>query len=998
MSTPLPPVKRLGPYELVGALGAGGMGEVWLARDTRLQRQVALKLLPSRLSADPERMAAFRNEALALAALNHPNIATIHGLEELPGGPLVLVLELVEGESLAKRLERGELTVEAALQLASQVALALEVAHERGIVHRDLKPANIMIGPRGLVKVLDFGLAKRTHGLTQEAPAGQAIPEAAAGASLTGPVAGTPGYMSPEQVLAGTQGPRTDLFAFGCVLYECLSGARAFPADDPYVAMAQVLNDTPDMARLPERTPPAVRAMLEACLQKDADERPGEARTVRIALEEALGIRRASALREGETVQTPHNLPAAATSFVGRDSTLAECTRALAETRLLTLTGMGGSGKTRVALQLAEQHLHVFVDGIWFVDVAPLTDANRLVESLAAAAGIREEAGHTLLERVRTAFMTRRSLIVFDNAETHPGACLALASELLAHGTSMKVLVTSREPLGAAGETIYTVPALAVPGTGVRTAAAAEQSEAVRLFYERARAASQDFQLNDGNAGAVAEICRRLDGIPLALELAAARVRLLGVDQIRARLGDRFKLLTRSGSGAPSRQQTVLAVIQWSWDHLLEPEQDLMRRLAVFTGGWTLERATAVCSDHGDEFEVLDLLTRLAERALVVLQRAADGSVRYRYLESVWRFALDRLEPSLEHAAMRERHLEAYVALAEDAEKRMTGSGLAIAVRELDAEEDNLLAALAWCAQAHDGVSLGLRLAAAVYRLWAIEGRFSLGLRALQEALARDHARTPTAERAKALARAAGFALTMGDYVAAEPLLIESLELSRALGDRKGEARALAGLGVATFYQSRLEDALNFGEQSLALYEVLGQERGVAMSQHNLGTLEQALGRTSRAIDHYTAALPLLEAGGDSATEALCRAGLAESLVRSGDHARARGELLRCHTILEQLGSKREIVYMLQSLSFLMHARGRSHDAARLLGASEALRATAAISLTPYEEDETSTLLERLSGELGVAKMAVAKQAGSTLPEDRILTEVKLLLDSVQVD
>ena len=998
MSTSLPPMKRLGPYELVGALGAGGMGEVWLARDTRLQRQVALKLLPSRLSADPEHMAAFRNEALALAALNHPNIATIHGLEEMPGGPLVLVLELVEGESLAKRLERGAQTVEEALQLASQVALALEVAHESGIVHRDLKPANIMIGPRGLVKVLDFGLAKRTHGLTQEAPPKQSIPEAAAGTSLTGPVAGTPGYMSPEQVLAGTQGPRTDLFAFGCVLYECLSGARAFPADDPYVAMAQVLNDTPDLTRLPERTPLPVRELLEACLQKDADQRPGEARTLRLTLEDALGIRRASALREGESVRTPHNLPAAATSFVGRDSTLAECTRALAETRLLTLTGMGGSGKTRVALQLAEQHLDVFVDGIWFVDVAPLTDASRLVESLAAAAGIREEAGHTLLDRVRTAFTTRRALIVLDNAETHPGACMALASELLAHGTNMKVLVTSREPLGAAGEVIYTVPALGVPGTSARSAAAAEKSEAVRLFCERARAASQDFQLNDANAGAVAEICRRLDGIPLALELAAARVRLLGVDQIRARLGDRFKLLTRSGGGAPSRQQTVLAVIQWSWDHLLEPEQDLMRRLAVFTGGWTLERATAVCSDHGDEFEVLDLLTRLAERALVVLQRAADGSVRYRYLESVWRFALEKLEPHLEHAAMRERHLATYVGFAEDAEKRMTGAGLTLAVRELDAEEENVLAALAWCAQAIDGISQGLRLAAAVYRFWALEGRFTLGRRALDEALTRDAARRVTPERAKALTRAAGLALANGDYATAEPYLNESLRLAREMGDRKAEARALAGLGVATMYQGRLGDALSIGEDSLALYEQLGEMRGVAMSHHNLGSIEHMLGRPERAADHFTAALTLLSASGDIATETLCRAALAASWLRLGEHARALAELRSCSELLLGLHSVRETVYVLTVLAELLQMKGRPADSARLLGASETLRTTAGMKLLPGEQTEVDMLLGRLATELGPDAVDSSVRAGALLSSDQSLAEVKTLLNSVKLD
>jgi hypothetical protein len=399
VSTPSIPARRLGPYEIVGQLGAGGMGEVWLARDTRLEREVALKVLPARLTSSPEALAGFRNEALALASLNHPNIATIHGLEEMPGGAVVLVLERVEGESLAQRLARSPFAVDEALQVSAQVAMALEVAHERGVVHRDLKPGNVMIGPRGLVKVLDFGLAKRTYGLTQAGDGShvQQPPVFAASseqpATLSGPIAGTPGYMSPEQVLAGMQDERTDVFAFGCLLYECLSGRRAFASDDPYVAMAQVLNDTPDAAALPERTPPAVRTLLDACLAKDPEVRPRVMRELRYQLEEALGIRRATALREGGAAATPHNLPAPVSSFVGRADTLATCARMLGETRLLTLTGIGGSGKTRIALKLAEDALDTFRDGVWFVDVAPLTEPGRLVEALAAVLEVRDEPG-----------------------------------------------------------------------------------------------------------------------------------------------------------------------------------------------------------------------------------------------------------------------------------------------------------------------------------------------------------------------------------------------------------------------------------------------------------------------------------------------------------------------------------------------------------------------------------------------------------------------------
>ncbi len=1000
----LPALKRLGPYEIQRQLGAGGMGEVWLGRDTRLEREVALKVLPARLTADRDALALFRNEALALASLNHPNIATIHGLEEVPGGTMVLVLELVQGESLAARLARAPLDVETALQIGVQVSQALEAAHERGVVHRDLKPGNIMIGPRGLVKVLDFGLAKRTHGLVHAGPSSAAAapqsPTLAAvapgqSATLSGPTAGTPGYMSPEQVLAGTQDSRTDVFAFGCVLYECLSGRRAFPANDPFVAMAQVLSETPDMSALPERTPPAVRELLEACLTKDAQARPRHMRPLRYILEEALGIRRAAALRDGEAVRTPHNLPAQTTSFVGRDETLAECTRALAATRLLTLTGIGGSGKTRLALRLAETQLDAFPDGVWFVDMAPLTDPERLVEALGAVLGVRDEAGRTLLEGVLAWLKPRRALVLFDNAETHSRHCAALTVQLLHGCAELKLLVTDRGPLGVDGETLFTVPTLGVPAAGVRTAAAANQSEAVRLFRDRARVASSEFELTDANAATVAEICRRLDGIPLALELAAARVRLLGVEQIKARLGDRFKLLTRSSAGAPTRQQTVLAVIQWSWEHLLAPEQDLLRRLAVFTGGWTLERATSVCSDFGDEFEVLDLLTRLAERSLVVLQRAEDGSVRYRFLESVWRFALEQLETHLEHAALRERHLNAFMALAEHEEKAMAGPGLQQALRELLPEEENILAALAWCVQADDGVQRGLRLATSVARFWSVLGRYALGRRAIEDALARDRGSQPTPARALALTRAGGFALVMGDYDAARPHLEESLAYCRAAGDRKGEARALAGLGVAAMWQSRFEEAHRIGKESLTLYRGLGEQRGVAMALHNLGTIEWALHTPEHGRNHLEAALELLREMGDQGTQALCLTGLASSLVRVGDPAGALARLRECMALLESLELAREAVLLLDVLGEWLFATRRPAEAARMLGAAGSARAVLGSPLMQQERVEIERLRSDIAATIGEDETRRSVSAGAALSKEQALAEAKVLLNSV---
>ena len=1004
MTTPPLPARRLGPYEIVGQLGAGGMGEVWLARDTRLEREVALKVLPARLTS-PEALSGFRNEALALASLNHPNIATIHGLEEMPGGSMVLVLERVEGESLGARLARAPFAMDEALQVCAQVATALEVAHERGVVHRDLKPGNVMIGPRGLVKVLDFGLAKRTWGLTNEGGAPGGVAGAAFGgtpagqpATLSGPVAGTPGYMSPEQVLAGTQDERTDVFAFGCLLYECLSGRRAFPADDPFVAMAQVLNDTPDPNVLPERTPPAVRALIEKFLVKDAESRPRSMRDLRHTLEDALGIRRASALREGGAAVTPHNLPAQASSFVGRAETLATCTRMLAASRLLTLTGIGGSGKTRLALKLAEGALETFRDGVWFVDVAPFAEPGRLVEALAAVLEVRDEAGRTLVDGVIAKLAPRQALVMFDNSETQSEACATLVSRLLRDCPQVKVLVTHRESLGVDGETLFTVPTLSVPAAPPRRAADAATSEAVRLFCERARAALPAFELTDANAAAVAEICRRLDGIPLALELAATRVKLLGVEQIRARLDDRFKLLARGAApgGAPSRQQTVLAVIQWSWDHLLPPEQDLLRRLAVFTGGWTLERSTSVCSESGDEFEVLDLLTRLVERSLVVVQHAVSTGTRYRFLESVWRFALEKLAADPEQPRLRERHLETYMLFAEKCEVLMAGPGVHAALGEMKEEEENLLAALAWSANDPQGTERGLRLAASSPRLWTVTGQFTIGLRVASEALARDTERRPTVYRAKLLTRTAGFAVHIGEFDRARVYLEESLAVCREIGDLKGVARALGGLGVVAMSQSRFDDAWTVSEQSLAAYQQLGERRGVAMSLHNLATVEWCAGRGDHGRARFETALGMLRELGDPVTEALCLAALTSALVRVGEPELARLRLREALALLGQLETPREAVFLLEALGEWLVAVGRPADTARMLAAAAAMRGTMNMPFMPHEAQEVGSLAARARQAIGEGEWALQQAAGGQLAATEALAQGNVLTNPVR--
>ena len=1052
--------RRFGHYTLLGKLGAGGMGEVSLARDERLSREVALKMLPRRLGRDAESLLRFRREALTLASLNHPNIAVIHGFEEDESGALALVLERVEGESLAERLKRGPLPMNEALQICVQIAEALEVAHERGIIHRDLKPGNVMLAPRGLVKVLDFGLAHRIIGVTLPAtgaattravqpapdptdtvaieapdrprgpapdqadtvsmparsaapapedagtlaipasgaseesdtvvlppPSGEdaptqaatiATPASGSGAPLTiaGEVTGTPGYMSPEQVRGHEQDQRTDIFAFGCVLFECLSGERAVQGRTLVELLERALDYSVDLAALPERTPAPVRDLLTRCLERDAALRLGEIRTARHMLEEVLGIRRAAALRAGEAAAIPNNLPASVTSFVGRERELADCFRQLEGARWLTLSGMGGSGKTRLARKLAEQSLETFTDGVWFVDLTALKQSERVPESLADAAGIQLEPGVPIMTALARAFSDRRVLVVLDNCEDVLEPVARLGSELLGACPGLKLLATSREPIGAGGEVVVAVAPLGLPGDDAAPdPARLAGSESVRLFVERAGAAKPGFALEQSNAGAIAEICRRLDGIPLAIELAAARVRMLSLDEIRNRLGDRFKLLTAGGRGAPGRHQTLRATLEWSADHLSDDERVLFARLGVFEGAWSLESAVAVAGAGWDEFEVLDALTRLVDRSLVLVTPPVAGETRYRYLETVRHFALERLATG-EEPALRDRHLDHFFAVAEESQTRLAGAEKRHWLDRLDVEHSDLLAAHAWCGADDSQAVKGLRLVAALWGYWSVRGHYAVAGRTLLEALARPGAQARVDARAIALVRAGAYALSRADHDAAFPLIQESLSISRELGDRQGVARSLNALATIAIFTGSLEDARKLGTESLALYRELGRLRGVAHGLHTLGYVALHQGKLDEAHLRYEEALQALAATGDERQIAQTLSDFGCVATRRGEMETARIRFATALRLARGLGARREVAYALEGVAELAAGTGEPTIAAQLLGAAMALRDVLGSPMTAAESAEQLRFLGRLRSGVGEAGFEEHLRAG----------------------
>jgi predicted ATPase len=574
----------------------------------------------------------------------------------------------------------------------------------------------------------------------------------------------------------------------------------------------------------------------------------------------------------------------------------------------------------------------------------------------------------------------RTALVLLDNCEHVLEDAGALVSSLLAACPQLRVLATSREGLGLAEESLHPVLALGVPPRSrTLSADAAGRYDAVQLFVDRARAAVADFTLDDANAGVIAELCRRLDGIPLALELAAARVRVLSPAQIRDRLDDRFKLLTGGQKKALPRHQTLLATLQWSYELLSSEEQALFATLGVFANGWTLEQATTV--HEGDEFEVLDLLTVLAQKSLVAVERDPQGDTHYRLLESVRQFAGDMLKAAGEADARRLRHLHVFRELALAAETQLDGSqGEVAARRRLDRDLDNLLAALAYCAQVPDGGALAVPFAAALHRFWLIGGHVEAGRRALSAALALPGADHDRAAWAHALVRAGGLELLCSDYARARPWIESSLEVSRELGDQKAIARALSALATVALYQADVPAARRIFTESLELYRASGNSRGAALALANLAFVEWCAGEFAAAIPHYEAALAIFGPLKDQRRMAHVLAGLAESQGRTGAIEPAQMHAAAAVGFAVELETPYEGILALEAAASITLASGAAAEAAVLAGAAAAQRDEHSIGLSPLEVARRRELEDRLPELLGAPQAAAARAEGSALP------------------
>ena len=879
----------LGPYEIVAPLGAGGMGEVYRARDSRLGRMVAIKVLPGDLSQNVELRQRLEHEARAVSKLSHPNICTLHDIGHHEGIDY-LVLEFVEGQTLRKLLATGVPAMRDVISIAVHIAEGLAKAHEVGVIHRDLKPENIIVSAEA-VKILDFGLAK--FRLEDEE-----LPDTCATVHTEpGTFSGTPRYMSPEQASGKPLDFRSDQFSLGLVLYELATGKYAFRRSTQAHTLLAIVHEEPKpIASLNPQVPPPFCWIIERCLAKEPEKRYFSTRDL---LRDLIAIRdRLTDLHARRQDARPSNLPVAATAFVGREKELAALKALLLrpEVRLVTVTGPGGIGKSRLAIEGARELADYFAAGMYFVPLAAIRDANKIISSIAQTVGVSEASGQAPMERLKEYFGNSSgspTLLVIDNFE-HLVEAAPLLTELLGLARDLKILVTSRAALHVSNEHEFPVPPLALPEakSGVSLNEYGGYS-AISLFLQRAVAVKPDFELNEENAPIVAEICTRLDGLPLAIELAAARMKLLSVSALRTRLASSLQLLTGGARDLPARQQTLRQAIDWSHDLLTEPEQKLFRRLSVFRGGCTLEGVEAVCDTKQDlGVDVLDGMSSMVDKSLVRQTEQADGEPRFVMLETIREYAFSKMEGCGEEAQVRRAHAAYCLVLAEEGAAEDTSANQTGWLERFEREHDNFRAALDWLTE-KGNAEWGLRLGIALFRFWETREHLSEGRDHLERLLKLEKALVPSQARLRALFAAGVLAGEQGDFGSAIGLLQESLKIARELEDKKSAAVALNGLAVTERDRGDLQTSRELFEETLALWRELDDATAVARCLSNLANVAKLQGDFSYAGALYKECLAMFRGLGD-------RAGYARALNHQGDVAREQGDSDGARALYEQ--------------------------------------------------------------------------------------------------
>ncbi len=914
-------------------IGRGGFGIVYRCTQVALDRVVAVKVLTSEPGHDRER---FLREQRAMGRLTgHPNIVGVLQVGETASGYPYLVMQYHRHGSLEARIrEHGPLTLQAMLRLGVKIAGALESAHRLGILHRDVKPGNILFTDFGEPALSDFGIAHITGGFK----------------TATGTFTGSPAFTAPEILRGDPPSTASDVYGLGATLFCALTGHAAFERRSGEQVVAQFLRIASESAPdLHDRgIPDDICSVVESAMSRDVNERPSavalgdEIRQVQashgfpvdeMALRAEPGAervdRRAVVTSTGR--RTLGNLPLELTSFVGRHSELSQVKSALSKSRLVTLTGIGGIGKTRLALRAADEARADFTGGVWFADLSEVRDGSRLVDAVAATFGLRDESGGPLQEVLVEFLSTRELLLVLDNCEQVVDAVARLAEALLRACPELRILATSLEHLGIGGELVLPLSPLACPHADAESARGAlPGSDAVALFVERAAAAVPGFALTDDNKATVARICSRLDGLPLAIELAAARLRVMSPDQILTRLADRYALLTHGRRGAPTRQQTLRWSIGWSYDLCTAAEQQLWGRLSVFAGSFELEAAEGICANGLDPGDLVDLVSSLVEKSILI-RAESKGVVRFRFLDTLREYGRKQIGKTVQYAEIRRRHADWYRQLVRDAAAEWVSPQQVNWINRLERDLVNVREALEFMLSEDSGAALAM--AAAVSPFWVSRGLLGEGRRWLDRALAAA-AHEPTAERIAALYYATLLAGLQGDPSAGAAQAREMQTLVKQIADPTAHTLADIAAGFTSLFGGDLSGACELLDNVVdACADLTTQLEALLI----LGWAHELRGNLDQALAVNEKALALTESHGESVLRsyALWATGIAK--WREGD--RVKGvELLKLGLWLaRELNDRRTAASCIEALAWIAGDADQPQRAVAMMAAAEAL-------------------------------------------------------------
>ncbi|TSD40397.1 protein kinase [Rhodococcus sp. KBS0724] len=996
----------------VHEIGRGGFGVVFRCRQPSLDRVVAVKVLTA--DVDSENVARFLREQRAMGRVSgHPHIVTVHDVGTTDSGRPFIVMQYHRRGSLEVEIRRnGPLPWTEVLRIGAKMAGALETLHRLGVLHRDVKPGNILIADYGQPQLTDFGIARI----------------AGAFETGTGTVTGSPAFTAPEVLRGDAPSVFSDIYGLGATLFCALTGHAAFERLSGEHVVAQFLRITSEPT--PELSgwdiPEDFRAIIERSMARTVGERPGSAEELGNLLVDAarhnehnidemalparereyradvvVGTARGAApaghdqdsVGESSSLlglprrSKDGNLPYELTSFIGRRHESAEARHLLSGARLVTFTGIGGVGKTRLALKVGSDARRAFADGVWLVELGQLRDPALLADTFAGTFGLQERSARPPSILVAEYLADRQLLLIVDNCEHMIAAVAKLVEALLRVCPDVKVLATSREPLGIGGEMVMRVPPLTVPDTTepAPSRRGAAMSDAVALFVERSRSAVPDFVLTDDNKAIVTQICRQLEGLPLSIELAAVRLRSMSAVQIRDRITDSYALLTRGHRGAPSRQQSLRLSIDWSYWLCTPDEQRLWAQVSVFAGSFDLDGVEGVSGQLFGAVPLVDLVESLVGKSILIREETAAG-VRFRLLETLRAYGRRRLdEEAGEYAALARRHRDYYLQMVKHSESEWISPKQTDWIALLRQEQPNIRDALEFCASETGEAAAGLEMANALYLFWFTRGMFSEGRRWLGRLLTLD-AESLTAERIHALCWSAEMAGLQGDNAAATPLVVQARNLVQRLDQDDIGAEVFYIEGNSALYSGDPGRAVTLFERALGgLHPETNLVRRIE-ALVSLGVAGWVLGDATLAVASHQEVLALTTEHGESVYRA-------HSLWSLGLVSWNRGRAREGYELLEEgIRSAHRVddpvsgALCVEALSWIAADEGREERAAVLMGAARALRKTMGASSVriPAMVDYHTQCVRRTRTVLGAAAYATAFRHGQALDFDEI--------------